>query len=224
VEAGWAVVAVDQDSDVLRSLSDIHREWIHTVTGDVCDYATNERAVQACAQHFGGIDAVIANAGVNLVRPIDTTTDQDFDRLMGVNAKAVMYLAQAAHPHLAASRGSLCVMASKTGLVAQKSSPLYCATKGAAVLLAKALALDWAEEGIRVNAVCPGIIDTPMLDSFIDDLPDSEQSRREMSVAQPLGRLGTAQECAAAAVFLSSPAASFISGVALPIDGGFTAQ
>lgn len=222
--AGWAVVAVDQDGDGLRSLSDTHGEWVYTIAGDVCDYAVNEQAVRAGVDAFGQVGAVVANAGVNLVRPIDTTTDEDFDRLMGVNARAVMYLAQAAHADLAASRGSLCVIASKTGLVAQHSSPLYCATKGAAVLLAKALALDWGEEGIRVNAVCPGIIDTPMLDAFIDDLPDSERSRREMSVAQPLGRLGTAQECADAAVFLCSSSASFISGVALPVDGGFTAQ
>jgi len=85
-----------------------------------------------------------------------------------------MFLAQAAHHPLAASRGSLTVVASKTGLVAQRSSAIYVATKGAAVQLARALALDWSTEGIRVNAVCPGIVDTPMLKAFIEKLPDPE--------------------------------------------------
>jgi len=98
------------------------------------------------------------------------------------------------------------------------------ATKGAAVQLARALALDWAPEGIRVNAVCPGIVDTPMLREFVDALPNPERAWREHEVAQPLGRLATPAECAAAVLFLSSPAASFITGVALPVDGGFTAE
>jgi meso-butanediol dehydrogenase / (S,S)-butanediol dehydrogenase / diacetyl reductase len=167
---------------------------------------------------------VVANAGVNLARSIDDTTDEDVDRLLAVNVRALIYLAQAAHSSLAARSGSFVVMASKTGLVAQPDSPVYCATKGAAVQLARALALDWAPEGIRVNAVCPGIVATPMLEQFFDQLPDPERARTEFAVAQPLGRLARPEECAAAALFLASDAASFISGVALPVDGGFTAQ
>jgi NAD(P)-dependent dehydrogenase (short-subunit alcohol dehydrogenase family) len=107
-------------------------------------------------------------------------------------------------------------MASKTGLVAQPDSPLYCATKGAAVHLARALALDWAAEGVRVNAVCPGIVDTPMLDSFLRQLDDPDRARRELSTAQPLGRLARPAECAAAALFLVSPEAAFITGWRCP--------
>jgi len=112
----------------------------------------------------------------------------------------------------------------KTGLVAQRNSPVYVATKGAAVQLARALALDWAPEGIRVNAVCPGIVDTPMLREFVDALPNPERAWSEHELAQPLGRLATPAEIAAAVLFLSSAAASFITGVALPVDGGFTAE
>ncbi|TMC29508.1 MAG: SDR family oxidoreductase, partial [Chloroflexi bacterium] len=123
---------------------------------------------------------------------IDETTPDEFDRLFAINVKALMYLAQATHTALAKSRGSLTVIASKTGLVAQRNSPIYVATKGAAVQLARALALDWAPEGIRVNAVCPGIVDTPMLKQFIDAMQDPAASRREHEQAQPLGRLATA--------------------------------
>ena len=118
-----------------------------------------------CEQRFGALHAGVANAGVNLARSIDDTTGADIERLFSVNVNALIYLAQAAHAALARTSGSLVVMASKTGIVAQPDSPVYCATRGG-VLLARALALDWAAEGIRVNAVCPGIVDTPMLAEF----------------------------------------------------------
>ncbi len=144
--------------------------------------------------------------------------------MIAVNIKALIYLAQAVHGPLAETAGSFTVVASKTGLVAQLGTPVYNATKGAAVQLARGLALDWARENVRVNALCPGIVDTPMLDRFIDSAPDPKQARREFAQQQPLGRLASPEECASVALFLSSPAASFVTGVALPVDGGFTAQ
>jgi len=175
-------------------------------------------------QRFGRLDAVIANAGATLARSIDDTTDEDIERTLAVNLRAVVYLAQSAHSSLAQTSGSFIVMASKTGLVAQRDSPIYCASKGAVVQLARALSLDWAPEGIRVNALCPGIVDTPMLEKFFDELPDPDRARQEFATAQPLGRLAQPRECASAALFLASDSASFITGVALPVDGGFTAQ
>src|SRR5256886_5622547 len=120
--------------------------------------------------------------------------------------------------------GVLLFTASKTGLVAQTDSPVYCASKGAVVLLAKALALDYATRGIRVNALCPGIIDTPMLRRFADAMPDPATAWTEYRAAQPMRSLGTPEECAAAALWLVSPEAGFVTGVALPVDGGFTAM
>jgi NAD(P)-dependent dehydrogenase (short-subunit alcohol dehydrogenase family) len=209
-EAGYGVVGVDlRDADV---------------TGDVSQRETNERAVALALERFGRLDAAIGNAGVTLAKLIDDTTDEELERLWSVNVRGLVHLAQAAHAALAEARGSLTIVASKVGLVAQRDSPLYCATKGAAVQLARALALDWAPEGIRVNALCPGIVDTPMLREFADAMPDPEGAMREYAGEQPLGRLATPEECAAVAVFLASPAASFVTGVALPVDGGFTAQ
>jgi meso-butanediol dehydrogenase / (S,S)-butanediol dehydrogenase / diacetyl reductase len=219
-EAGWDLVLVDRDEHALGRVAGS----VEALAGDVTEREVNEAAVALAVDRFGRLDAVIANAGVNLARSLDETTDEDIDRLLAVNLRAVVYLAQAAHRALAQSSGSLVVMASKTGLVAQPDSPIYCAAKGAAIQLARALALDWAPEGIRVNAVCPGIVDTPMLESFFEQLPDSERARREFATAQPLGRLARPEECAAAALFLASEGASFITGVALPVDGGFTAQ
>jgi meso-butanediol dehydrogenase / (S,S)-butanediol dehydrogenase / diacetyl reductase len=219
--AGWSLVLVDRDGPALERTAP---PGAAVVAGDVAERETNSRAVDEALRRFGRLDAAVANAGVHLVRLIDESTDDDFDRLFDVNVRAVMHLAAAAHAPLAESRGALTVMASKTGLVAQRDSPLYCATKGAAVQLARALALDWAREGIRVNAVCPGIVETPMVAGHIAAMPDPVRARAEFAAAQPLGRLATPEECAQAALFLSSPAASFITGVALPVDGGFTAE
>jgi NAD(P)-dependent dehydrogenase (short-subunit alcohol dehydrogenase family) len=222
--AKWDLVLVDRDAAALERVADSAAGRVETLAGDVSAREVNADAVALAEDRFGGLDAVVANAGVNLARSLDDTTDEDIDRLLAVNLRAVVYLAQTAHRALARSAGSLVVMASKTGLVAQRDSPIYCATKGAAIQLARALALDWAPEGIRVNAVCPGIVDTPMLERFFEELPDSERARNEFATAQPLGRLARPEECAAAALFLASEGASFITGVALPVDGGFTAQ
>ena len=222
--AGWDLVLVDRDEGQLVQAASACGAGVEILAGDVTDRSVNAAAVTLAEDRFGGVDAVVANAGVNLARSIDDTGDEDIERLFAVNVRAVIYLAQAAHRALARTAGSLVVMASKTGLVAQRDSPIYCATKGAAIQLARALALDWAPEGIRVNAVCPGIVDTPMLESFFDQLPDPERARTESATAQPLGRLARPEECAAAALFLASEGASFITGVALPVDGGFTAE
>jgi NAD(P)-dependent dehydrogenase (short-subunit alcohol dehydrogenase family) len=222
--AGWSVVAVDRDRAPLEQLASRVGGGVVTLAGDVAERSTNEAAVKLAVERFGGLDAAVGNAGVALPKLIDDTTPDEFDRLFTINVKALMYLAQVAHGELATRRGSLTIIASKTGLVAQRDSPIYCATKGAAVQLARALALDWAPEGIRVNAVCPGIVDTPMLTEVIDAAPDPAASRREHERAQPLGRLATPAEIASVVLFLATPAAGFITGVALPVDGGFTAE
>ena len=221
--AGWSVVAVDRDKAPLEQTAKRIGGNVVPLAGDVADRATNDAAVKLAVDRFGGLDAAVGNAGVVLAKLIDDSTSDEFDRIFSVNVKALMYLAQASHKALAKSKGSLTVIASKTGLVAQRDSPLYCATKGAAVQLARALALDWAP-GIRVNAVCPGIVDTPMLQQFYDAMPDPAAFRSKDEVAQPLGRLATPAEIASVVLFLATPAAGFITGVALPVDGGFTAE
>ena len=171
-----------------------------SLVGDVSSADTNVAAVDLCEQRFGALHAVVANAGVNLARSIDDTTDADIERLFSVNVNALIYLAQAAHAALAQTSGSLVVMASKTGIVAQPDSPVYCATKGAAVLLSRALALDWAAEGIRVNAVCPGIVDTPMLAEFFSQLeipsaPGRSPRPRSRSDGWPVPRSARRRRC-----------------------------
>lgn len=195
------------------------------VRADVSQRADNEHMIDACLDRFGRLDVLHCNAGINLPRLITDSDDDAIERLLAVNVKGLIYATRAVIPHmLRQGGGSIVITASKTGLVAQRDSPVYCATKGAAVMLCKALALDYATRNIRVNAICPGIIDTPMLRAFADAMPDPEAAWAEYSAAQPIGRLGTADECAHAALWLASDDSSFVTGVALPVDGGFTAM
>ena len=193
---------------------------------DVSSRDDNERAIDRCVEAYGAIDILVCNAGVTLPRLLPDSSDDDIERVLGVNLRGVIFAARHAIPLMLAQPrgGTMLFTASKTGLVAQTDSPVYCASKGAVVMLAKALALDYATRGIRVNALCPGIIDTPMLHEFAATRPDPAAALRTYAAAQPIGRLGTPDECADAALWLVSDESSFITGVALPVDGGFTAM
>ena len=201
------------------------------VHADVSRGADNARMIDACVERYGRLDILFCNAGINLPKLLPQSSDEEIDRVLDVNVKGPLYAARHAIPIMLGQAeggggggGVILFTASKTGLVAQTDSPVYCASKGAVVLLAKALALDYATRGIRVNALCPGIIDTPMLRRFADAMPDPAAAWAAYGAAQPMGRLGTPEECAAAALWLVSPDASFVTGVALPVDGGFTAM
>ena len=221
---GWNIVAVGRDRQALSQLERTLGERCVVLPGDVTHRSLNEVAVSTCLERFGGLDAAVASAGITLAKTIDTTTDAEFDCLVDVNLRALVYLAQAAHHPLADSGGSLTFIASNKGLVAQRGSPIYVATKGAVVQLAKALALDWADDGVRVNALCPGVVDTAMLRGFVDAAPDPDHEIRQIAAAQPIHRLASAAECASVVHFLLSQDASYVTGVALPVDGGYTAQ
>ena len=195
------------------------------VPTDVRIRADNERMVDACREWYGRVDILFCNAGVAVPKAVTETTDDEIDHLLAVNVKALIYAVRYAIPiMLAQGSGVVLFNASKAGLVGQAGSPVYCASKGAVVLLAKALALDYAAHNIRVNALCPGIIDTPMFRGFVEALPDPEAALARARTEQPIGRLGTAQECADAALWLASDEASLVTGVALPVDGGITAM
>src|SRR5438105_6732664 len=195
------------------------------VHADVGRRADNERMIDACVARYGRLDILFCNAGINLPKLLVDSSDEEIDGLLAVNVKGPLYAARHAIPIMLRQPegGVLLFTASKTGLVAQTDSPVYCASKGAVVLLAKALALDYATRGIRVNALCPGIIDTPMLRRFADAMPDPAAAWTEYRAAQPMRRLGTPEESAAAALWLVSPAAGFVTRAALPVAGRSTA-
>ena len=214
----------DRSGPVLDEIGGFGGEAIF-VRCDVSKREDNERVVDACIERFGKLDILFCNAGRFIHKYITESTDEDIEMIFGVNVKGLVYACRAAIPHmLRQGGGAILFDASIRGLGAQAGSPLYCASKGAAVLLAKALALDYATRNIRVNALCPGIVDTPMLHYAADMEPDPEDAWRRYSSEQPMGRLATPEECAYAALWLVSDEASFITGVAVPVDGGLTAK
>jgi NAD(P)-dependent dehydrogenase (short-subunit alcohol dehydrogenase family) len=220
-------------ADLRDEPGELVRREIERAGGEACFVRTdvarredNARAIDRCVERYGSVDILFCNAGVTLPKLLPDSSDADIERVIGVNLVGVIHAARHAIPLMLEQPrgGTLLFTASKTGLVAQTDSPVYCASKGAVVMLAKAHALDYATRGIRVNALCPGIIDTPMLHEFADTRPDPGAAWRSYEAAQPMGRLGTAEECADAALWLVSDEASFVTGVALPVDGGFTAM
>jgi NAD(P)-dependent dehydrogenase (short-subunit alcohol dehydrogenase family) len=227
-EGAHVLLASHLDEPCLALVSEIEASggtasFQHT---DVAHRADTERAIDVCIARYGGVDILFCNAGITCPRVLPDTSDDDIERVLAINLVALMHAARYVIPIMLAQPkgGNILFTASKTGLVAQTDSPVYCASKGAVVMLAKALALDYATRGIRVNALCPGIIDTPMLEEFAASRPDPAAAWRLYESAQPMGRLGTAEECADAALWLVSDESSFVTGVALPVDGGFTAM
>jgi len=173
---------------------------------------------------FPEVDVLVCNAGIGHVGTILTTDGADFDRMMSVNVRGVFNTMKAWIPGMVKrGRGSVVNLASTAGLGGLVDRLAYSVSKHAVVGLTRSTALDLARTGVRVNCLCPGRVETPFVRSRIAEYPDPAAAAREMASTQAMGRLAQPDEVAAAAVFLASEAASFITGAALPVDGGWTA-
>jgi NAD(P)-dependent dehydrogenase (short-subunit alcohol dehydrogenase family) len=188
-----------------------------------CD-VTNEEEVQAllaeAVERWGRLDVLFNNAGMGMAKPIDQVSSAEFDRLFAVNVKGV-YLGckHALAIMLAQGSGSIINMSSNAGLLGRAADPLYSASKHAVVGLTKSLAITYAHRNVRVNAVCPGPIDTPMMWAGADSAAEREAALPTILASCPAARVADAEEVAAAVLFLASDESRFISGAALPIDG-----
>lgn len=188
---------------------------------DVADGASVESAVTAAASHFGRIDAVHNNAGIaNPSKTLDETCEQEWDRLLTVNVKSVFWTTRSALPALKRTRGAILNTASMVGLIGQSMHAAYTATKGAMITLTKSMALDYAPFGIRVNAVCPAGVWTPMLERWASEQPDPHAIQTYLDRIHPLGFCPHGDVIAGAAVFLLSEQARFVTGCILPVSGG----
>jgi NAD(P)-dependent dehydrogenase (short-subunit alcohol dehydrogenase family) len=178
----------------------------------------------ACIEEFGRLDLLVNNAGIYEAATAEQTTDENWSQTIAVNLDAPFYLSREAIPHLRKTQGVLLNIASDWGLVGGKQAVAYCASKGGIVLMTKAMALDHAHEKIRVNAICPGDVETPMLyaEGAARGL-DRSAAVREADAASPTRRVTTAGEVAALVLYLASEDAAQITGAAIPIDGGNSA-
>ena len=218
---GAHVIAVDL-SDASLAWAEDH-DGVIRVPGSVTDESTNQAMVDAAVEAHGRLDAVALNAGVLVQGDIVRGSMDDFDQAMAVNVRAVALGCKAAVATMSATASdnggaAIVITGSVSGLHGDSGLFAYNTSKGAVVNLARAVALDVAHLGIRVNSVCPGPIRTAMT-AAIEGQPIAEA----MAARVPLGRFGRPEEVAAAICFLASPESSFISGVALPVDGGITA-
>lgn len=181
------------------------------------------RMIDTAIERYGRLDILFNNAGVITAATVDETSNEDYERMFAVNVRAIFWACKYAVPIFKRQGGGVILnTASKVGISAQPGTAVYCATKGAVVQLTGAMALDYAKYNIRVNALCPGTIETPLLEPELRKYGPAK--RREWEAGIPMGRLGKPEECAYAALFLCSDEASFITGVNLPVDGGFLAQ
>ena len=191
------------------------------------DVASEENVVstvQAIRRQFQTIDHLVNNAGMVLVKGVEECAVEEWDRVMGVNVKSIFLMVKYTLPALRSSPSATVVnVGSISGFVAQKGTPAYVASKGAVLMLSKALALDLAEYGIRVNCVCPGITDTPMFRFHVNASHDPERTLVERCGRVPLGRMLSPREIADAVLYLSSNRASGITGTELVVDAGYTA-
>jgi 2-keto-3-deoxy-L-fuconate dehydrogenase len=195
------------------------------LSGDVAEPETAERLVSDTVRAFGKLDILIASAGQELVATAPETTPDQWQRILGTNLTGCFLVARAAIPALqAAGGGSIVLVASQLALVAAQRFAAYAASKGGVLNLARALALDHARDGIRVNALCPGAVETPLLLRQFEGQDGPQGTLADLAALHPLGRLGQPAEIAAAALFLASDEASFVTGSALVVDGGYLAR
>ena len=192
---------------------------------DVTSKVSVERAVRAVAERFGKLNVVVNNAGVVHTGTVEETSDDDWDRIISVNLTGTFLVSRATMPALRrAGGGSIINIGSYLGIVAIKQRAAYCAAKGGVTLLTKAMALDHAHEGIRVNCICPAIVETEMALGAIARAPDPAAYRRLRESQIPIGRLGRPEDIARLALYLASDESTWMTGAALPLDGGVTAS
>ncbi|WP_043769901.1 SDR family NAD(P)-dependent oxidoreductase [Algiphilus aromaticivorans] len=195
----------------------------HALRADVTVEADVARLVADAVAAMGGLDCLINNAGIETIKPVTDISEAEWDRLMAINVKGVFFGCKHAFPHLAETHGNIINLASAAGLIGWPLLSLYCASKGAVIQMSKALSQEFREAGVRVNALCPMVIATDMGSRFKDTYEKEYGVPAGDMLDARQGRLGRPEEVTAAAVFLASDGASFVNGVALPIDNGGTA-
>lgn len=227
---GVAVVVADIDADAAGTVSEEIRADGGEATAVRVDVSQSEQVremVDVAVRAYDRVDIMFSNAGIEFPARATEIEPDDWDRVMAVNLKSVYLCARCVIPRMVAQGGGVIVnTASQLGLVGYPNFAVYNAAKGGVINLTRNLALDYAKEGVRVNAVCPGPCDTPHVDRQLENLPPDEQQevRNSINSLVPMGRMGRPEEIAGAVVFLASDDASYMTGSMLVVDGGYTAQ
>ena len=216
VDRGASVVIANRTEETGRATAE--ELGCSFIQCDVSSYESVESLVEQTVDAHGGLDVLVNNAGIGLTGTVESTSLEEWHRLLAINLNGVVYGTRAAMPHLRASAGSVLNVASVFGLVGGPETAAYATAKGAVVNFTRTTAVDYADAGVRVNSICPGFVETEMTASELND-----DSFYEFVLSQtPIGRIAEPEEIAEPAAFLVSDKASYITGVNLPIDGGWT--
>ena len=188
---------------------------------DVSKPESVKQLVEFTIKNFGAVDGLINNAAIQINKSVEDTSFEEWTQQVSVNLGGVFLCSKYFLPHLRKSRGSIVNMSSVNGFFVEPGCAGYCATKAAIIGFTKAMAIDHGKDGIRVNCICPGYIDAGLAEGYFESQRDPEAARREAGKLHALWRIGKPEEVARAAVFLASEDASFVTGTAMVVDGGF---
>jgi NAD(P)-dependent dehydrogenase (short-subunit alcohol dehydrogenase family) len=226
-EEGARVVCVDIHGDAAARTA----KTIETNGGSalaVADISTaegNQHAAELAVSTFGGLDVLHANAGIQYMARLEDTPEEEWDRLHATNLRGIYLGIKACLPHLRARQGgAIVITASVLGIVGDPDLPAYGATKGGLRAMCRSLATSLGPDGIRVNTICPGDVETPLLKEFFDYQEDPAAARKEITDRYPLRRFAAPRDVANAAVFLASDDAAYITGIDVVVDGGLLAR
>ncbi len=204
-------------------LSQQHEYQVKFIQGDVAKVVDCQRAVAEVADWGGSLDVLVNSAGIYFERALEDVSEEDVDRMLGVNIKGTMFMTKYAVTRMKnQQRGCIINISSDAGIHGNMLCSTYCATKGAVNMFTRAMALELGPYGIRINAVCPGDVLTPLTEKQLKQYPDRQQALQEMSSVYPLGRIATPEEIASVIYFLSTKEAAFVNGALWSVDGGIT--
>jgi NAD(P)-dependent dehydrogenase (short-subunit alcohol dehydrogenase family) len=223
-EAGYRVTIFDIDAARAEQKAKelAGRAEVIAIAGDVADEDQARAAVARTVSEFGSLDVLINNAGIEVSGTVSSLSLSDWERQIAVNLRGVFLMSKYAVETMRGKGGSIVNISSVHAFVSWPDCAAYDTTKAGLIGLTRAMALDHGKEGVRVNAICPGYIDTPLMDRWLDSVPDRDETIRQVQACHPLGRIGTPRDVAEAALFLASDAAAFISGTSLVVDGAMT--
>jgi NAD(P)-dependent dehydrogenase (short-subunit alcohol dehydrogenase family) len=223
-EGGYAVAIFDVDGTgatrIATELGD--QTSAIAIQGDVSNEDDVRRAVETTIAKLETVDVLINNAGIEVTGSVASLTSSEWDRQIAVNLRGVFLMSKYSIPEMRERGGAIINISSVHAFVSWPDCAAYDATKSGIIGLTRAMALDHGREAIRVNAICPGYIETPLMERWLATLPDREETLAQLRSFHPLGRMGTPRDVAEAAFFLASDAASFISGTYLVVDGAIT--
>jgi NAD(P)-dependent dehydrogenase (short-subunit alcohol dehydrogenase family) len=218
---GAHVVIAGRDSKKLAHVAEELGSRCLAVTADVSKSGDVQKLVRATLEKFKGVNVLVNNAAVLLPGTAESLSEQDFDQTFNINVRGLWLLSRAVLPHMrAAGGGSIINIGSVLSLLGARNRVAYSASKGAVVAMTRAMALDHAAENIRVNCICPGIVETELVAKFNLD----ENARRQRVAMHPMGRFGQPEDVASTAVFLASDESGWTTGSAMTVDGGYSAQ